>query len=33
MTELARTAATELELPGGGQPVLDRLIGMCRGNI
>jgi acyl-CoA thioesterase II len=28
MTELARTAATELEIPGGGQPVLDRLIAL-----
>ena len=28
MTELARTAATELEFPGGGQPVLDRLIAL-----
>ncbi|MGW5743267.1 acyl-CoA thioesterase II [Amycolatopsis sp. NPDC003861] len=28
MTEMARTAATELELPGGGQPVLDRLIAL-----
>jgi acyl-CoA thioesterase-2 len=28
MTEMARTAATELEIPGGGQPVLDRLIAL-----
>jgi acyl-CoA thioesterase-2 len=28
MTELARTAATELEIPGGGQPVLDRLVAL-----
>ncbi|MEU4250134.1 acyl-CoA thioesterase II [Amycolatopsis sp. NPDC026612] len=28
MTELARTAATALEVPGGGQPVLDRLIAL-----
>ena len=28
MTELARTAATGLEIPGGGQPVLDRLIAL-----
>src|SRR3569833_2818755 len=28
MTEMARTAATELENPGGGQPVLDRLIAL-----
>ncbi|MEU0534218.1 acyl-CoA thioesterase II [Amycolatopsis tolypomycina] len=28
MTEMARTAATEPELAGGGQPVLDRLIAL-----
>src|ERR1044072_3818208 len=28
MTEMARTAATELEIPGGGQPVLDRMIAL-----
>src|SRR3954452_24501652 len=28
MTEMARTAATELEIPGGRQPVLDRLIAL-----
>ncbi|MFJ1764235.1 acyl-CoA thioesterase [Amycolatopsis sp. NPDC088138] len=28
MTEMARTAATELEIPGGGQPVLDRLVAL-----
>ncbi|MEQ0557438.1 acyl-CoA thioesterase II [Amycolatopsis sp. NEAU-NG30] len=28
MTEMARTAATELDQPGGGQPVLDRLIAL-----
>ncbi|MET8996940.1 acyl-CoA thioesterase II [Amycolatopsis sp. Hca4] len=28
MTEMARTAATEPELSGGGQPVLDRLIAL-----
>ncbi|MEU7783497.1 MULTISPECIES: acyl-CoA thioesterase II [unclassified Amycolatopsis] len=28
MTEMARTAATELEQPGGGQPVLDRLVAL-----
>ncbi|NBH08728.1 acyl-CoA thioesterase II [Amycolatopsis sp. SID8362] len=28
MTEMARTAATEPDRPGGGQPVLDRLIAL-----
>jgi acyl-CoA thioesterase-2 len=28
MTEMARAAATELEIPGGGQPVLDRLVAL-----
>ncbi|WP_439378297.1 acyl-CoA thioesterase II [Amycolatopsis lexingtonensis] len=28
MTEMARTAATELDQPGGGQPVLDRLVAL-----
>ncbi|MBE1497128.1 acyl-CoA thioesterase-2 [Amycolatopsis lexingtonensis] len=28
MTEMARTAATELDKPGGGQPVLDRLVAL-----